>query len=143
MQSFPLSAHGIRASRLILGCMSLGGGWNSDPISRADLEAGARAVDAALAAGITMFDHADIYTRGPTSIRAARPRPSLARSCASALGSANGSSSNLNAGSASPMTPDRVVLTSRGPISSLPLRAAYAGFKPTFSMCSCCIARIR
>ncbi|HRF46669.1 MAG TPA: aldo/keto reductase [Anaerolineales bacterium] len=64
MQSFPLSAHGIRASRLILGCMSLGGGWNSDPISRADLEAGARAVDAALAAGITMFDHADIYTRG-------------------------------------------------------------------------------
>ncbi|WP_250546146.1 aldo/keto reductase family oxidoreductase [Paenarthrobacter sp. DKR-5] len=51
-------------SRLIFGCMGLGGAWNTDPVSKADVAAAHQAVDAALEAGIRLFDHADIYRHG-------------------------------------------------------------------------------
>lgn len=51
-------------SRLIFGCMGLGGDWGTGPLEAADVAAAHAAVDAALEAGITDFDHADIYTRG-------------------------------------------------------------------------------
>jgi predicted oxidoreductase len=60
----PLAARGIAASRLVLGCMPFGGGWDSTPITRDDVRKAEQALDAALAIGITMFDHANIYTRG-------------------------------------------------------------------------------
>jgi predicted oxidoreductase len=44
--------------------MPFGGGWNSEPITRADVLKAEQAVDAAREIGISMFDHADIYTRG-------------------------------------------------------------------------------
>ena len=50
--------------RLIYGCMGLGGGWNRDPLSEADIAKAHAAVEAALEIGITTFDHADIYTFG-------------------------------------------------------------------------------
>jgi predicted oxidoreductase len=52
------------ASRLIYGCMGLGGGWNREPVSEADIGHAHAAVEAALDIGITAFDHADIYTLG-------------------------------------------------------------------------------
>lgn len=64
MKSQPLSHWGLNTSRLVLGCMGLGGGWNRDPITNEHLKHAESAVEAALEAGITMFDHADIYTMG-------------------------------------------------------------------------------
>ena len=44
--------------------MGLGGTWSPEPYSPADVDEAAAAVDAALEAGITLFDHADIYRNG-------------------------------------------------------------------------------
>ena len=49
---------------LIYGCMRLGGGWNSVPVSSDDENKARAAIDAALEIGIDTFDHADIYTFG-------------------------------------------------------------------------------
>jgi predicted oxidoreductase len=57
-------ARGVATSRLILGCMPFGGGWDRTPITDAEILRAERAVDAARSIGITMFDHADIYTMG-------------------------------------------------------------------------------
>jgi predicted oxidoreductase len=51
-------------SRLIFGCMGLGGGWGSGPLEAADVSAAHTVVDAALEIGIRIFDHADIYAHG-------------------------------------------------------------------------------
>ncbi|MFC4776308.1 aldo/keto reductase family oxidoreductase [Paenibacillus sp. GCM10023252] len=64
MRMMPLRQHNIEASRLVLGCMGLGGGWDESPITADHLKQGREVVDAALSIGINMFDHADIYTRG-------------------------------------------------------------------------------
>ena len=60
----PLHAHLPAASRLVFGCMGLGGGWTHNAFDDGDVRAAHVAVDAALDAGITVFDHADIYTFG-------------------------------------------------------------------------------
>jgi predicted oxidoreductase len=52
------------SSRLIYGCMGLGGGWDSDPLRPQDISHAQAAVEAALEIGITLFDHANIYTLG-------------------------------------------------------------------------------
>ncbi|MFF2031869.1 aldo/keto reductase family oxidoreductase [Arthrobacter sp. NPDC058192] len=49
---------------LIYGCMGLGGSWSAEPYSSAEVDEAAAAVEAALGAGITLFDHADIYRSG-------------------------------------------------------------------------------
>lgn len=64
MKILPLQQRGLHTSRLVLGCMPFGGGWNRDPITKENVLNAEKAVDAALAIGITMFDHADIYGRG-------------------------------------------------------------------------------
>lgn len=51
-------------SRLVFGCMGLGGDWGTGPIEAADVATAHAAVDAALQAEITVFDHADIYRNG-------------------------------------------------------------------------------
>jgi predicted oxidoreductase len=60
----PLQQHLPRSSRLVYGCMGLGGGWNAEPTSEAGIARAHAAVEAALEIGITVFDHADIYTLG-------------------------------------------------------------------------------
>ncbi|MEV6205715.1 aldo/keto reductase [Kitasatospora sp. NPDC051914] len=50
--------------RLLYGCMGLGGDWDSEKYGSQDVAAAEAAVEAALDAGITVFDHADIYRRG-------------------------------------------------------------------------------
>jgi predicted oxidoreductase len=49
---------------MIYGCMGLGGSWSAEPYASAHVDEAAAAVDAALEAGITLFDHADIYRSG-------------------------------------------------------------------------------
>ena len=51
-------------SRLIFSCMGLGGEWNNDPLRAEDITHAQAAVEAALDIGITLFDHANIYTFG-------------------------------------------------------------------------------
>ncbi|WP_322907487.1 aldo/keto reductase [Paenibacillus campi] len=60
----PLVKRGVNASRLALGCMPFGGSWDSQPFTDEHVKEAEAAVEAALDIGITMFDHADIYTRG-------------------------------------------------------------------------------
>ncbi|MEK8128252.1 aldo/keto reductase [Paenibacillus filicis] len=64
MKQQPLSHWDISTSRLVLGCMGLGGEWNRDPYTEADVKKAEEAVEAALSIGISMFDHADIYRIG-------------------------------------------------------------------------------
>ncbi|MGY3718380.1 aldo/keto reductase [Sutcliffiella cohnii] len=64
MRTMPLQKRNITNSRLVLGCMGLGGGWDNSPFSSEEVLKAEKAVEAALSSGITMFDHADIYTRG-------------------------------------------------------------------------------
>lgn len=59
MQIYQLGNSGLRSSRLVYGCMRLTGDGSS-----AALERGKRAVHAAIDAGFTVFDHADIYGNG-------------------------------------------------------------------------------
>lgn len=61
---YPLSAYINNNSPLVFGCMNLGGGWNQNPVCAADIQQAHQVIDAALDAGITLFDHADIYTHG-------------------------------------------------------------------------------
>lgn len=49
---------------VIYGCMGLGGSWSDEPHGPGHVDEAAEAIDAALDAGITLFDHADIYRRG-------------------------------------------------------------------------------
>lgn len=50
--------------KLIYGCMGLGGSWDSSPLSTKDQKKADSIIEMALSAGITHFDHADIYTFG-------------------------------------------------------------------------------
>lgn len=54
----------IRGSRLLYGCMGLGGGWDTEPYTAGDIGRAEAAVEAALETGITAFDLADIYRHG-------------------------------------------------------------------------------
>lgn len=65
---------------LIYGCMGLGGGWNRNPITAADEKIADEAIEAAMGIGISIFDHADIYTLGKAEEvfgRILKHRPSL------------------------------------------------------------------
>ncbi len=61
---YPL-APGLSATRLALGCMHFGGGWEPDAAIPAEARNRARAaLETALELGWNCFDHADIYCRG-------------------------------------------------------------------------------
>ncbi|RFU69154.1 aldo/keto reductase [Peribacillus saganii] len=64
MKKIPLEKRNVSASRIILGCMGLGGTWDNSSASSEEVLKAERAIDAALESGMTMFDHADIYKRG-------------------------------------------------------------------------------
>ncbi len=55
---------GTDNGRLVYGCMGLGGTWDASPYTAADVGRAEAAIGAALDAGITVFDHADIYRHG-------------------------------------------------------------------------------
>ncbi|UOE92469.1 aldo/keto reductase [Alkalihalobacillus sp. LMS39] len=64
MKVMPLEKRMITTSRLVYGCMGLGGDWNAAPITEENIKQAEEAIDAVLSIGVTMFDHADIYKRG-------------------------------------------------------------------------------
>ncbi len=49
---------------MVYGCMGLGGDWNVADITTDARRLSYQAIDSALQHGFTLFDHADIYTRG-------------------------------------------------------------------------------
>ena len=59
MQTISVGPSDLESSRLVYGCMRIAGDG-----SQADLDKGKRALHAALEAGYTQFDHADIYGSG-------------------------------------------------------------------------------
>jgi predicted oxidoreductase len=78
--TLPLVRRGIWASRLALGCMGLGGGWNDAAITGEHVREAEAAIEAALEVGINFFDHADIYKRGKAEAvfgQVLRSRPDL------------------------------------------------------------------
>ncbi len=68
MKTYRIPGTDLTVSRLAYGCMKLGGGWGPEPTTPEQVKAGHRAVEAALAAGINFFDHADIYGRGKSEL---------------------------------------------------------------------------
>ncbi len=64
MQQYTLPHTDLTVSRLAYGCMKIGGSWDAAPLTDADRRAATEVVVAARECGITLFDHADIYTRG-------------------------------------------------------------------------------
>lgn len=63
-KQYPLSTHFKKNSPLVFGCMGLGGGWNDSPVNAEDVKNTHQIIDTAIESGITVFDHADIYTFG-------------------------------------------------------------------------------
>ena len=56
-----LGKTGPEVTRIALGCMGMAGTWNPAEVDDAKVEAAVAAYKAALDAGITFYDHADIY----------------------------------------------------------------------------------
>ncbi|AFG37388.1 aldo/keto reductase [Spirochaeta africana] len=64
MEYFTIAGTDLEVSAVGYGCMGLGGGWNSNPVSTDDINAARIAMETALESGINLFDHADIYAFG-------------------------------------------------------------------------------
>src|SRR5437588_2569871 len=66
-QSLPqqaLGRDGSRVARIALGCMGLSGTWNPAEVGPDNRRRAVAAFETALQAGITLYDHADIYGGG-------------------------------------------------------------------------------
>jgi predicted oxidoreductase len=64
MQQIAIARTGLQVSRIAYGCMQLSRAWDDAPPTEAERRATAAMIDGALAQGINLFDHADIYARG-------------------------------------------------------------------------------
>jgi predicted oxidoreductase len=64
MQTTRFGKSSLTSSRLSYGCWRLAGTWNPREVTPETEAAGRRALCAAVEAGYTTFDHADIYCRG-------------------------------------------------------------------------------
>lgn len=64
MQTLTLPSTSLTVSRIACGCMGLGGAWDDVPLLDDVAGCAERLVRTAVDAGITLFDHADIYARG-------------------------------------------------------------------------------
>ena len=70
----------MKPPRMLVGCMPLGGSWDDTPHDPARVDPALRLIDTALEAGLTAFDHADIYCRGKSETvfgLAMKQRPAL------------------------------------------------------------------
>lgn len=68
------------ASRMIYGCMGLGGGWNNQPATQQHVLQAHHIIEQVLSLNINIFDHADIYTFGKAELvfgKVLRENPSL------------------------------------------------------------------
>lgn len=57
----PFGPQGLQVSRIALGCMGLAGTWNPKDVGEENRKRAIASFGAALEAGITFYDHADIY----------------------------------------------------------------------------------
>ncbi|HEY9737835.1 MAG TPA: aldo/keto reductase [Trichocoleus sp.] len=64
MRTYTLPSTDLEMSRIAYGCMNIGGAWDDSPLTDDLRKTAERAVMTAVEAGITLFDHADIYTWG-------------------------------------------------------------------------------
>jgi len=64
MKTYHIANTPLEVSRIAYGCMGIGGGWAAGPLLERTRKEALAAVRAALDAGITFFDHADMYGRG-------------------------------------------------------------------------------
>jgi len=64
MRTYQIRGTDLSVSRLAYGCMNLGGRWDSTPATEDDHTRAARLVATAVERGVTLFDHADVYTFG-------------------------------------------------------------------------------
>ncbi len=64
MRSYRIAGTTLQVSRIGYGCMRIGGTSTRGPLTVQDKSKAIQAIRAALDQGITLFDHADIYTRG-------------------------------------------------------------------------------
>lgn len=64
MKTYRIENTDIDATRIVYGCMEIGGNWSTKPITDDIRKKGLAALHAALDAGINFFDLADIYCRG-------------------------------------------------------------------------------
>lgn len=81
MEKTLMAGTDLRVSRIVAGCMGLGGGWDRTATITREFEDRALAfIDAAVGLGINFFDHADVYAYGraeETFGRALAHRPGL------------------------------------------------------------------
>ena len=64
MTTQPFGPDKLPVSRIALGCMGMAGTWNPDEVGPENIRKVIVAFEASLEAGITFYDHADIYGRG-------------------------------------------------------------------------------
>ncbi len=64
MKTYRIPNTPLEVTRIAYGCMGIGGGWAPGPLTDRTRRDARASVNAALDAGITFFDHADIYGRG-------------------------------------------------------------------------------
>jgi predicted oxidoreductase len=64
MKTYSIANTPLRVTRIVYGCMGIGGGWAPGPLTERTRKDALAAVSAALDEGINVFDHADIYGRG-------------------------------------------------------------------------------
>lgn len=64
MKKFKLPGTNLEATRIALGCMTMGRTWNNEPLDEDTRKNAIAAIRTALDEGINFFDHADIYARG-------------------------------------------------------------------------------
>jgi len=64
MNSSTIPGTPLVVSNVAYGCMNIGGGWDGAPLTQRQRHDAFDAIGAAIEAGITLFDHADIYCRG-------------------------------------------------------------------------------
>ena len=64
MKTYRIANTPLDVTRIAYGCMGIGGGWAPGPLTDRVRKDALAAVRAALDAGITFFDHADMYARG-------------------------------------------------------------------------------
>lgn len=61
MKTIPLGSTDLQVTRLCYGAMRISGTWDRDKVDAAAIERGIRSLEAAVEAGYTFIDHADIY----------------------------------------------------------------------------------
>lgn len=64
MNKTNLGTSDLEVTRISYGCMAIGGSWDASGLTEDTFRSAATSLDAAVEAGITLFDHADIYCRG-------------------------------------------------------------------------------